>query len=136
MVGWPGDKRWSFAVAKGEYDKDGKPADEKLLVHHYAFDVSSRSLLPSWVSEDRLRAYLQDPTKNAPPKERLQAKCPAGHTAYIDQITMDQILLTGELADLTQGYLSVEQHDSVRHALGFKKSELCSASCPHCSSDR
>jgi hypothetical protein len=49
---------------------------------------------------------------------------------------MDQILLTGELADLTQGYLSVEQHDSVRHALGFKKSELCSASCPHCSSDR
>ncbi len=104
--GTNGGRPTTLAVAKGEYDKDGKPADEKLLVHHYAFDVSSRSLLPSWVNEfeDRLRAYLQDPTKNAPPKERLQAKCPAGHTAYIDQITMDQILLTGELADLTQGY--------------------------------
>ncbi len=60
----------------------------------------------------------------APPKERLQAKCPAGPYRVYDQPTMDQILLTGELADLTQGFLSVEKHDSVRHALRFKKSEL------------
>ena len=39
--------------------------------------------------ENREREKERGRDKTAPHKERLQVKCPAGHTAYIDQIDID-----------------------------------------------
>ena len=135
LLGWPG-KRWSYAIAKSEYDKDDKPAANKVTVHHYSFDTSCGSFLPSWVQASVLAAYVADPDSNPAPQERLQAACPKGWVAYEDAIiitsqrVLPAVLLTGEVASLQAGFVSEEQHVALRYSL--KITGKCFLHCPLC----
>ncbi len=137
LIGWSG-KRWSFAIAKSEYDNDDKPAENKVTVHHYSFDISSGTFLPSWVQASMLVAYIADPEANPAPQERLQATCPRGWVAYEDVIiitsqrVLPAVLLTGQVASLHSGFVSEEQHAALRYFL--KITGKCFLHCPLCQS--
>ena len=95
-------------------------------------------LKPSWVDPDALAAYLDDPVKNSPPKERLQEEQPEGHVAYVDSISVADMLLSCAAAELRSGdqFLSQEQHDSLLYFLrgraGVNASRKCFKTCPLC----
>ena len=114
MLGWSEVKKWSYAVAEGEYErKEGASEIAEIDVHHHGWDGAE--LVPSWVVETELKNYLGDTQGNAPPRELFAKKKPKGHVAYIAPFSVECILLTGPVAELEGGYLTEVQHRTARY---------------------
>ena len=127
--------KWSMAraVSSNKTKMSANMAEDlEIQVHHLNWDKKTRSLLPSWVCAAEFEQFNRNNGKT--PREILQKNQPLHDVPFLNTITLDQMMLTGEAIELTSAYLSSIKHRSIMIFLNLEAP--CITNCHLCMEKR
>jgi hypothetical protein len=125
---WHSDRRWSAAVAKEGFDGD----IDEIMVHHFVLDAQSHKLKKSWVAKSKLELYTRG---GAAPEEQASDTKVARRVAFEDKVDVGMVALASDAAGLVNGFITQDQHNTLRGRLGLLSDENCfgpDGNCPLC----